>query len=96
VDDAIGKVMHAIEVSGDKENTIIMFSSDNGPQGSWGGNAYPDDLKLTDFNQPFPMRGKKWMFGKAEFTFLVLSLGQEKFNLKQSQNKSILLIGYQH
>ncbi len=40
-------------------DTLILFSSDNGPQGSWEGNTYPDDLKLTDFNQALPMRGKK-------------------------------------
>ncbi len=59
LDHAIGEVVKALETSGQRGNTLILFSSDNGPQGSWGGNAYPDDLKLTDFNQPLPMRGKK-------------------------------------
>lgn len=59
LDDAIGKVIAALEESGQRENTIIVFSSDNGPQVSWAGNAYPDDLKLTNFNQPLPVRGKK-------------------------------------
>ncbi len=59
LDHAIGEVIKALEVSGQRTNTIIVFSSDNGPQGSWPGNAYPDDLKLTNFNQPLPMRGKK-------------------------------------
>ncbi len=59
MDHAIGAVVDALERTGQAEDTLILFTSDNGPQGSWGGNAYPDDLKLTDFNQPLPMRGKK-------------------------------------
>lgn len=48
-----------LERSGQREDTLILFSSDNGPQGRWAGKAYPDDLKLTDFNQPLPMKGMK-------------------------------------
>lgn len=59
LDHSIGEVVAALERSGQRGRTLILFSSDNGPQGSWGGNAYPDDLKLTDFNQPSPWRGKK-------------------------------------
>ncbi|TWT80719.1 Arylsulfatase [Planctomycetes bacterium CA13] len=59
LDDAMGEIVGALERSGHRENTLILFSSDNGPQGNWNGNAYPDDLKLTDFNQTLPMRGKK-------------------------------------
>jgi len=59
LDAAIGQVIKALDKTGQRENTIIIFSSDNGPQVSWGGNAYPDDLHLTDFNQPIPFRGHK-------------------------------------
>jgi len=59
MDHAIGEVVDALERTGQAANTLILFTSDNGPQGSWPGKAYPDDLKLTDFNQPIPMRGKK-------------------------------------
>jgi arylsulfatase A-like enzyme len=59
LDHAVGEVVDAVARSGAREDTLILFTSDNGPQGSWGGNAYPDDLKLTNFNQPLPMRGKK-------------------------------------
>ena len=59
LDAAIGRVVDALESTGQRPSTIIVFSSDNGPQGSWGGNAYPDDLKLTQFNQSLPMKGKK-------------------------------------
>jgi len=59
LDHAIGRIVKALERTGQRENTLIIFSSDNGPQVNWGGNAYPDDLELTDFNQPLPMKGKK-------------------------------------
>lgn len=59
LDDAIGRVVDALDETGQREDTLILFSSDNGPQVSWGGNAYPCDLKLTGFNQPIPMRGSK-------------------------------------
>lgn len=59
LDHAIGEVVKSLDESGQRGNTLILFSSDNGPQGSWLGNAFPDDLRLTDFNQPVPMRGRK-------------------------------------
>ncbi len=59
LDDAIGRIVKALDKTNQRENTLILFSSDNGPQVSWGGKAYPDDLKLTDFNQKLPFRGKK-------------------------------------
>lgn len=59
LDHAIGKIIKSLEATGKLDNTIILFSSDNGPQVNWNGNAYPDDLHLTDFNQPIPMRGSK-------------------------------------
>ena len=59
VDNAIGRVVSALEETGQREDTIIFFSSDNGPQISWAGGSYPSDLHLTDFNQPIPFRGAK-------------------------------------
>ena len=59
LDHAIGQIVEALEETGQRENTLILFSSDNGPQVNWPGRAYPDDLKLSQFNQTLPMRGKK-------------------------------------
>ena len=59
LDSAIGRVVDALEETGQRENTIIFFSSDNGPQVNWGGGAYPSDLHLTNINQPIPFRGSK-------------------------------------
>ncbi len=59
LDHAIGRVIDTLKDQNLYEKTLLLFSSDNGPQVNWPGNAYPDDLKLTNFNQPIPMRGKK-------------------------------------
>ena len=59
LDDGIGRVLKALDESGQRDNTLILFTSDNGPQINWPGKAYPDDLKLTDFNPPHPFRGNK-------------------------------------
>lgn len=60
LDNSIGRVLRALDESGQRDNTLILFTSDNGPQINWPGNAYPDDLKLTDFNPPHPFRGSKY------------------------------------
>jgi arylsulfatase A-like enzyme len=62
LDDAVGQIVTALEKSGVRENTLLVFTSDNG--GSTVENndlKYPDDNcpggKLTGNNQPF--RGQK-------------------------------------
>ena len=59
LDSAISNIVAALDQTGQRDNTIIFFTSDNGPQITWGGNAYPDDLYLTNFNQPDNLRGSK-------------------------------------
>lgn len=59
LDDAVGRIVAALDNTEQRDNTIIFFSSDNGPQVNWSGNAYPDDLNLTNFNQPDTLRGSK-------------------------------------
>jgi arylsulfatase A-like enzyme len=59
MDHAVGEVVEALERTGVRERTLLLFSSDNGPQVDWAGSAYPDDLRLSDFNQASPLRGRK-------------------------------------
>ena len=59
VDHAVGKVVNALEETGQRENTIILFSSDNGPFMNNKGGGYPDNYPLKDYNQPDKLRGKK-------------------------------------
>ncbi|MGE0143029.1 MAG: sulfatase-like hydrolase/transferase [Planctomycetota bacterium] len=59
LDDAIGRIVTALDRSGLRDDTLIIFTSDNGPQVSWPGGAYPDDLRLREFSQPHPFRGLK-------------------------------------
>lgn len=59
LDSAINEVVAALDRTGQRNNTLILYGSDNGPQGSWPGNKYPDDLTLRNFNQPLPLRGIK-------------------------------------
>ena len=59
LDHAIGSIVKTLKETGLHQNTLILYTSDNGPQVNWPGNAYPDDLKLTDFNQELPMKGYK-------------------------------------
>lgn len=59
LDHAIGQVVEALEHSGQRDNTIILFSSDNGPWINNAGGSYPDNIPLKDYNQPDPLRGRK-------------------------------------
>lgn len=62
LDDAVGRVLRALEDKGVRENTLLVFTSDNG-----GSTAENNDLKYPDDNCPngklpgnnLPYRGKK-------------------------------------
>ena len=62
LDDAIGKIVQAVEDTGQRENTLIIFTSDNG-----GSTAENNDTKYPDDGCPdgrlpgnnLPLRGKK-------------------------------------
>lgn len=61
-DDAVGRIVNAIDKAGQKENTLIVFTSDNGGSISENNDTkYPDDNcpngKLPGNNKP--LRGKK-------------------------------------
>jgi len=62
LDDAVGKIIAALAKTGRRENTLLVFTSDNG-----GSTAENNDLKYPDDNCPngklpgnnLPLRGKK-------------------------------------
>lgn len=59
LDSAVGDIVQALKESGQRENTLILFSSDNGPWVDNAGGGYPDNYPLKDYNQPDRLRGKK-------------------------------------
>ena len=59
LDSAVGDVIKALEKTDQRKNTIILFSSDNGPWINNKGGGYPDNYPLKNYNQPSGFRGKK-------------------------------------
>lgn len=60
MDDAIRQMVEALDRTGQRERTLIVFTSDNGAQVNHGGNAYPPpDPKLKNFSSNKPLRGSK-------------------------------------
>ena len=53
-DDSIGQLLQALEDTGQADNTIVIFSADNGPERY----AYPRDAKLGHWSS-HPLRGLK-------------------------------------
>jgi len=53
-DDSIGQLLRALKESGQAENTIVIFTADNGPEVF----AYPRDAKFDHWSA-FPLRGLK-------------------------------------
>jgi arylsulfatase A len=53
VDDSVGQILGALERAGAKENTLVFFTSDNGPV--W----YPDDVQRLGHAATGPYRGMK-------------------------------------
>jgi arylsulfatase A-like enzyme len=60
LDAAIGQVVEALDRTGQRENTLIVFTSDNGGILHHRGDTYPPpDPKLDDFSSNEPLRGQK-------------------------------------
>jgi len=60
MDDCIGRIVAALDRTGQRENTLVVFSSDNGAQVNHKGGAYPPpDPKLRNFSSNAPLRGQK-------------------------------------
>lgn len=63
VDDSVGQILKAIDATGARENTLVFFTSDNGP--TW----FPDDVKRVGHSAAGPWRGMKgdaWEGGHRE------------------------------
>jgi arylsulfatase A-like enzyme len=60
LDSAIGQVVDALERTGQRDNTLIVFTSDNGGLWNHRGDTYPPpDPKLKNFSSNEPLRGQK-------------------------------------
>ncbi|NNF44788.1 MAG: arylsulfatase, partial [Phycisphaerales bacterium] len=60
MDWAVGRMVHALERTGQRDRTLIVFTSDNGAQVDHAGGQYPPpDPKLTGFSSNAPLRGRK-------------------------------------
>jgi arylsulfatase A-like enzyme len=63
MDDGIGKIIDALERTGKRENTLIIFISDNGGQMSWHSNSEYEgryaDRPHSVLGNNFPLRGWK-------------------------------------
>ncbi|MEX0322642.1 MAG: arylsulfatase [Puniceicoccaceae bacterium] len=53
IDDCIGRILKALEQSGESANTLVCLTSDNGPV--W----YPQDVEKYDHTSVGPLRGMK-------------------------------------
>ena len=53
LDDSVGKIVAALNKSGDRDNTLFIFTSDNG------GLSYEEDGKRDENTSNFPLRGRK-------------------------------------
>jgi arylsulfatase A-like enzyme len=61
MDDAVGRIVATLEKVGQRENTLIVFTSDNGGMGQRAGDmsAYPGKYEGGDLGQNQPLRGHK-------------------------------------
>lgn len=77
MDEGIGKVMSALERNGLSENTIVVFSGDNGmnlgQHGVWGkGNGtYPQNMYDTSVKVPFIVWGPQYVRRNAQVDNLI-------------------------
>ncbi len=60
LDDAIGRIVDALDRTETRASTLIIFTSDNGGLHHHRGNVYPPpDPALSDFSSNAPLRGQK-------------------------------------
>lgn len=60
MDDAIGRILQAVERTGQRESTLVIFTSDNGSFPSWSNRAYPGSFPdCPRLGSNLPYRGYK-------------------------------------
>jgi arylsulfatase A-like enzyme len=60
MDDAIGRILEAVRRTGQRENTLVIFTSDNGSFPSWRNGAYPGTFPpCPRLGSNLPYRGYK-------------------------------------
>ena len=60
MDAAVGRMIEALDKTGQRDHTIVIFTSDNGAQIDWKGGQYPPpNPHLTNFSSNKPLRGAK-------------------------------------
>jgi len=59
MDDAIGKIVNAVEKAGKKDNTLVLFLSDNGAPGQYNQAYQGQYIKATLPSDNKPFRGRK-------------------------------------
>lgn len=60
MDDAVGQMVSALDRTGQRRDTLIVFTSDNGAQVNYRGGNYPaPDPSLKNFSSNEPLRGQK-------------------------------------
>ncbi|QDT70278.1 Arylsulfatase precursor [Planctomycetes bacterium MalM25] len=60
MDDCVGQLLHTLDETGQRDNTVVLFLSDNGAQVHHSGEQYPPpDFRLRNFSSNKPLRGAK-------------------------------------
>ena len=60
LDHCVGQLVSALEKAGHAENTILLFTSDNGGLPNYGGGNYPPpDPALKNYSSNLPLNGRK-------------------------------------
>ncbi len=76
VDGVVGQVLASVDKAGMSDNTLLLFSSDNGPV--W----YEKDVQKFGHNSVGPLRGAKAACGRAGIGCLSLSAGPAESKLE--------------
>ena len=96
-DNAVGKILDALKTAGVADNTIVMFSSDNGPE-STAAKAGPQkldpDANVTGYDTYYSVGETGGLRGRKRSVFLLAKIRNDTFKvtLVRTVNVPILLI----